>query len=159
VAGVIATELAGQFRRQFASLREMLAGMPPGQWREGDTAALVPARLAYHVLAGAELYARSSTYEEYAARRRYGDGWLTMPPEQLPDTDAAATAIDQMAASVAAWLEGLSDETLLAFDDAFPWTGATRLARAMYLLRHSQNHIGELNAELRRRGLPRATWR
>jgi hypothetical protein len=32
------------------------------------------------------------------------------------------------------------------------------VSRAVYLLRHTQNHIGEANSELRRRDLPRGKW-
>jgi hypothetical protein len=33
------------------------------------------------------------------------------------------------------------------------------LGRVLYLLEHCRQHFGELNAELRRRGLPRIKWR
>jgi hypothetical protein len=53
----------------------------------------------------------------------------------------------------------MTDEEILAPETAFPWTGEARLGRALYLLRHHHSHLGELNAELRHRGLPRAEWR
>ncbi|UCD96137.1 MAG: hypothetical protein JSV35_06490 [Candidatus Bathyarchaeota archaeon] len=56
------------------------------------------------------------------------------------------------------WLRGLSDAGLLSPEKAFPWTGKTKLGRVMYLLAHCRQHIGEINAELRRRGLPRVKW-
>jgi hypothetical protein len=53
----------------------------------------------------------------------------------------------------------MSDEDLLAPDPAFPGTGDAILGRALYLLRHHQAHLGEINADFRSRGLPRVEWR
>jgi hypothetical protein len=51
----------------------------------------------------------------------------------------------------------MSDEDLLA-GHAFPWTGATVLERMIYTLRHSMFHLGQIQAELRRRGMKGAEW-
>jgi hypothetical protein len=44
------------------------------------------------------------------------------------------------------------------FIGRLPWTGGTRLDRAIYSLRHSQHHLGQINAELRRKGVSRGEW-
>ena len=56
------------------------------------------------------------------------------------------------------WLAGKADGDLLAPQTAFPWTGPNILSRCIYVIRHTQAHIGEINSELRRRGLPRIQW-
>ena len=60
----------------------------------------------------------------------------------------------------------MSDQALLADgpfvrgqrDDAFPRTGATVLEHMIYVLRHSMFHLGQMQSELRRRGLTGAKW-
>lgn len=52
----------------------------------------------------------------------------------------------------------MSDAELLQSQEAFPWTGPNILSRLIYVIRNSQDHTGQLNAELRRRGLPRSAW-
>ena len=56
------------------------------------------------------------------------------------------------------WIQGMKDPGLLSKEEFFPWTGSAVLSRALYLLGHYRQHFGELNAELRRRGLPRIKW-
>jgi hypothetical protein len=153
-------EIEEQFRRQWETVRELVGNVPDDhQWRDGDILHLVPARLVYHVLSGTEVYARSSSYEEYLLHRRFPLDWQGMRATELPDKPTALRHIDEMERVVREWLEALADEGLLVADTGFPWTGSTKLGRALYLLRHAQNHIGEANAELRRRGLPRGKWR
>lgn len=58
------------------------------------------------------------------------------------------------------------EERLAKFDDAallepekpHPWAGQTRMCKILYVLRHTQHHLGEVNAELSRRGIKAATW-
>ena len=42
----------------------------------------------------------------------------------------------------------LLGETLDAHEERFPWAGTTRRSVALFLLRHSLYHIGEMNAML-----------
>jgi hypothetical protein len=153
------SELEEQFRRQWDTLRDLVGAVPEGQWNAGEMPHLVPGRLVYHILSGAEVYARSCTFEDYLARRRFGLDWQTVPAAELPDRQTTLRGIDELEKDTAAWLESLGNEGLMSSDDGFPWTGSRKIGRAVYLLRHTQNHIGEANAELRRRGLPRGKWR
>ena len=52
----------------------------------------------------------------------------------------------------------LAATDFLAPETVYPWTGASVLSRAMYLLRHCQHHVAELYLELTRRGLPCPEW-
>lgn len=156
---VLVRELADQFRRQWSTLRESVNAVPDDQWRAGEHIHLVPARLAYHIFGGTEVYARSTSYEEFRRDRVFGGDWQVMGAEELPDRAAALRHIDALEKAVERWLSSLEDEGLLTTNDGFPWTGEKKLGRALYLLRHTQSHMGEMNAELRRRGLPRGKWR
>jgi hypothetical protein len=53
----------------------------------------------------------------------------------------------------------MEDTTVLSQEGSFPWTGSVVLGRVLYLLGHYRQNFGELNAELRRRGLPRIEWK
>jgi uncharacterized damage-inducible protein DinB len=55
-------------------------------------------------------------------------------------------------------LAKLDDAALLEPEELHPWTGQTRMDRLLYVLRHSQHHLGEMNAELTRRGIKAAIW-
>ena len=154
----VVSELKEQFGRQWKTIRDLVDKVPDDQWRAGEIGHLVPARLVYHILVGTEVYARSCSYEEYTARRRFTTDWQVAPAGELPDRQTTLRHVDVMEGAVVEWLEALGDEGLLTKEDGFSWTGSKKLARALYLLRHTQNHIGEVNSELRRRGLPRGKW-
>ena len=155
----IVEELRDQFQRQRAAIRDVLASVPEDQWKAGSTPPLVPARLLYHILSGTEVYARSTSYEAYLLERRFPEDWQLMQADALPDRSTSLACVDVMEKQTVRWLNELADEGLLSSDEGFPWTGSSKLGRALYLLRHTQNHIGELNSELRRRGLARGKWR
>ena len=85
--------------------------------------------------------------------------WEGAKPEQLPTQEQTLLYLNEVQPKVEDWLKETSDSELLSPDTEYPWTGGSVLSRALYLLRHNQSHLGELNAELRRRELPRAKWR
>ncbi len=47
---------------------------------------------------------------------------------------------------------------LLEPEKLHPWTGQTRMCKMLYVLRHTQHHLGEVTAELSRRGIKAAAW-
>ena len=55
-------------------------------------------------------------------------------------------------------LTEFDDETLLEPETVHPWSGQTRMDKTLYVLRHSQHHLGAVEAELSRRGIKAATW-
>jgi hypothetical protein len=150
--------LKDQYRRQWATLRDLVGHVPEAEWTAGDFPPLVPARLVSHLLSGTETYARSTTYEVFRATQRYTLDWQGCPAGDLPSPAGALQEITAMEHQVVRWLEELGDQGLRDEEKGFPWTGDTKMSRALYLLRHTQNHIGEANSELRRRGLPRGAW-
>jgi hypothetical protein len=56
-------------------------------------------------------------------------------------------------------LTTLNDAALLEPETVHPWTGATRIGKMIYNLRHIQHHLGEVNAELIRRGIEGVGWK
>ncbi len=158
MAHLLVDELKDQFRRQWRTIRELVANVPEEQWKVGEIAPLIPARLIYHILSGIEVYARSTSYEEYKAKQCFTLDWESCRAEELPDREGTLRKTDGMQESVERWLDELGDERLMDKDEGFPWTGNHRVGRVVYLLRHTQNHIGEINSELRRRELPRGRW-
>ena len=55
-------------------------------------------------------------------------------------------------------LGGVTDEDLLAPESLHPWTGEVYLGKLIYLLRHTQQHIGDINRVLRLNGCDALQW-
>ncbi len=158
----IGTALTEHFTRAWETCRAAINDIPEEQWRTGEVDYLIPSRLMYHTLEAAEFYARGTPkgFDWGANQRRFGVDWEGATPEQLPTKEQSLTYLDEVQAKVEAWLKDASDSDMLSPDTEYPWTGSSVLGRALYVLRHTQSHLGELNAELRRRGLAaRAKWR
>lgn len=154
----ITEELIDQFGRTWRELRDAVTKTPADEWRKGDTDYLIPARLAYHIVYSADSYATHRGYKEHRPYRRFKLNWEAATPDELPSREQLFTYINETEVAVKEWLLGLGDEGLLEEQVDYEWTGERRLGRALYLLRHNQWHIGELNALLCTRGLEPVEW-
>lgn len=136
--------------------RGAIEDIPEEHWRTGEIDYLIPSRLILHTLEAADGY---SSTEEFTPGYRFGIDWEAAPPERLPTKEQARTYLREVVGKTESWLRGLDDSDLLSPETQFPWTGSTLLGRVLYMLAHCRQHLGEVNAELRRRGLPRIKWR
>ncbi len=154
---IIGSVLARQFACILHSLRDALSHLDDQQWRTGEIEFLVPARQTYHLLELADFFVSDGP-------DRFKWNPLGIPdvasfPDQFPSQDKMLAYLALVEERVAAWLTSRSDPDLLGPNPVFHWTGPTLLDHAVYSLRHAQHHVGLLNSELRRRGLPRGEWR
>jgi uncharacterized damage-inducible protein DinB len=154
---VIGNGLADQFDRMWMMLREAIDNCPDAEWKHGAGHwFLIPSRLAYHTIETVDSYRRESPQAmDWAGR--FGVDWETKEAEKLPDREPMLDYLEEIRGSLGGMLRSMSDEDLLA-GHAFPWTGATVLERMIYTLRHSMFHLGQIQAELRRRGMKGAEW-
>jgi len=136
---------------------DALENIPEEHWRAGEVDYLIPARQVYHAVETADFYSSASP-DGFPRGQRFGGGCFDSPPEELPARGQAREYHDEVRVKVTDWIRGMGTPELLAREKSFPWTGSVVIGRALYLLGHYRQHFGELNAELRRRGLPRIKW-
>ena len=154
----IRKSLADAFKRNWGMCQDAVKNIPDEEWRGGSVEYLIPARIVYHVLDCVDFYS-NPTPREFVAGHRFNIDPEKATPEHLPSIEQTQIYLGEMIKKVDGWLQGLSDSALLSPEREFPWTGHTKLGRIIYLLVHCRQHMGELNAELRRRELPRIEWR
>ena len=154
--------IEGQLEATWKQWRKAITDIPDQHWRHGDVDFLIPARHALHVINTVDGYARDSQPESWngLAEVQFGRAldWEGTPADELPGQQECLAYLEVVRQRTRVWLEGLGDEGLLAPQEAFPWTGPNILSRMIYVIRNSQDHTGQLNAERRRRNLPRSTW-
>jgi len=153
----IVSSLKEQFRRALKIWRDAVSNIPDDQWKTCEIEYLIPARQVYHMILAAERYASVLSPDEYMRTRKYNLNWLG-PVDGMPDKDESLKDIQWIEDKIMKWLDDLGDEGVLAEETLSPWTGDTVLDKALYLLRHTHHHLGELNAELVRRDIPRPEW-
>jgi uncharacterized damage-inducible protein DinB len=150
--------LVDQFDRMWAMLEEVIRNCPDDEWKSGGgNWFLVPSRLAYHTIETVDYYSRQSPEDMEWGKRFGGVDWEEQQVERLPDRASISAYLEETQEDLRAKLRALTDQDLLA-SHPFPWTGATLLDRLIYTLRHSMFHLGQIQAELRRRGLKGAQW-
>ncbi len=154
----LASVVVNQFDAAWDMLGEAIQAIDEEAWRAGAPSHLVPARLVYHILETADYYAHPDL-SAFEWSGRFGVDWETANAGNLPDQGTIAEYLRDVRSKVAAWLVSHDDSGLLAPDAVFYEEGMTHLDRALYVLRHTHQHTGELFAVLRERDIPRPAWR
>jgi hypothetical protein len=139
-----------------AMLRDAVSAFPEDEWRTGASMYQRPAGLAYHTLETIEFYASGLAAGVFRFGSRFGVDWEAAADEDLPDQPQMLAYLSEMEAMLDEWLAA---EDLAAPEETYPWTGAIRLGRVCYLLRHTQHHVAELFLELTVRGISAPDWR
>ena len=153
---VIAASINRQFARMLGSLIDAMEKLDEAGTRAGDVDFLIPGRLAYHVLGSVDFYTEAAPNR--AMINKLGGHWEKSPVAELPSKERLVEYAVALRGKIAAYLATVPDAVMLAPGTGFDWTGETVLERLVYALRHAQHHVGQINAELRRRGLPRGAW-
>ena len=153
---MIAPELVEQMQRVWRTLAEAVAQCDDAEWARGGKDLATPARAAIHTIETAEFYTREQP-DGFTWGHRFALDCEQAEAADLPNREQVLAYLDEATATTSERLSALSDEDLSG-PTAFPWTGSTRLATILYLMRHSQHHTAQINAELRHRGLAAGAW-
>ncbi len=124
------TEIGKAYQDALEMLEDGLRKTPDECWRTGADDYLIPARIAYHILKGLEWLTNDLPREEFLASRRFRLDWLG-PVEPMPDRAVLLEELQWVRSRVLDWL--------LAKDPA----DSLVVEKALYHLRHVQQHIGE----------------
>jgi uncharacterized damage-inducible protein DinB len=137
---------------------EAIVNIPKEYWKEGDIEYLIPARQIFHVTESADYYS-SIDQNSFLWGHRFGTRARDTMKKNLPNKEELFQYHNEVKEKIDSWLKTSSDIEILQYQNTFRWTGMTVLSRLIYVLAHYRQHFGEINAELRRRGLPRIKWR
>lgn len=137
--------------------KEAINNIPEEEWRTGEIDYLIPARLILHGLKTLDYYS-TPTPELSISDYQMKLNEQKISANQLPNQAQMNSYMKDIKEKLETWIKSLDDESFHGPETRFPWTGSTLLGRILYSLEHSRHHIGELNGELRRRGLPRVKW-
>jgi hypothetical protein len=147
-----------QWARTWSMWEEMIQSIPDEEWARGEIDYLIPARHLIHVTVGEDVFSANTPLDEFDQSKWFGvPAWETAASD-LPSKEIALGRLAVFRSTVEARLSQLTDEALLEPEEAHPWTGQTRMSKILFSLRHTQHHLGEINAELIRRGIEGVKW-
>jgi len=150
--------IAFQFAEAWSMLRDVIASCDDEGWRAPTDGFRNIARLAYHVVETVDDYVHEDL-DAFPWAERFGVDWETDNLAALPTPEEIDTYIAEVEAKAAAWIADLGQDGLLEPDAVFHKEGMSHLDRALYVLRHTQHHIGEIASVFRLRAIPRPAWR
>lgn len=156
---ILVSSFVDRWVRTWKMWEEMIQSIPDAEWTKGEIDYLIPARHLIHVAVGDDVFSLDAPFDQYDHLQWFGVGEWGTSPEELPSKEVALAKLADIRATVEARLTKLDDAALLEPEKAHPWTGQTRLGKLLYNLRHIQHHLGEVNAELIRRGIQGVGWK
>jgi hypothetical protein len=150
-SGALVSIVREQWSRVLDMWEGLIRSIPDDEWARGELGYLTPARHAIHAL---DQY---DPAEWFGAEVRASP--FDIPSEILWSKEKALAKLAETRAILNERVAGF-DLTAALFEPetAHPWAGPTRLDKMLYVLRHSQHHLGAVEAELSRRGIRAATW-
>jgi len=147
-------------KRQFGSiwsgLRDGISKCSEELWRDRDNPRSAPSRLVYHTVQTVEYYLGDTRDFDWNAR--FSVNWEYGNIDDLPSREQLLAYIDEIEAAVQQRLQNATPEQL-AGPDPGPWGFQSAAERWLYMLRHSQHHLGQMALVLRRAGLEPGIWR
>ena len=136
----VAREILAQYLHTWKMLDRLVGEISDEEWDVQASDYLRPGRLAFHIMLSAEFY----TDQMSPMRERFPKQWDEFHAEAVPDRATFRAYAQRVQKGVARWLLGELD----APEERFPWAGTTRRSVALFLLRHTLYHMGEMNAML-----------
>lgn len=138
-------EVIKQYAHTWRTFAGIVRDFDSDAWRHIGRGIILPVRLAFHILKSTMYYIEDTSTVLYAAGRPFDGNWEAVKEEDFPSQDDILAGTDALQSKTEKWL---SDMDFDAENRTFGWAGATKFGVALFLLRHTLYHIGELNALL-----------
>jgi len=138
-------EFIHQYGHTWRVLERLVKGFDAEAWLQTGRGVITPARLALHILLGTQYYLEDKTPFQYPSGKLFEIDWETIETDDLPTQNDILEFIREMMEKTEKWLFDLEYG---AENKSFPWAGETQMGVVIFLLRHSQFHIGELSSLL-----------
>ena len=160
--------LYAQFYRTYRMWKEELNSIPSRDWNKCIDDYLHPSRQLIHILQAIDCYTSSKDAYTYNWKQFFPLCQEPITPferewiekvENLPGKNESLEMFDRWWKKFFEYLITLSDQDLIKPNKIHRHTGATLFEKLIYILRHTQHHLGEINTDLRLRNLKRANWR
>jgi hypothetical protein len=139
------TEFLSQYGHTWRVFARLVADFEPDAWLHTGRGAMTPARLALHILKSARYYMEDPVPMVFPSGRPFDCDWVSAPEEDLPSQADLLACIADLQARTQKWL---AEMDFTGENTPFPWAGATRMGVALFSLRHSLYHLGELSSLL-----------
>jgi uncharacterized damage-inducible protein DinB len=151
-------ELLNHFERQFKTLDTVYDRANDAAWAHADQRVKGIWQWMAHLLETIEFYLDRYGGDDFPWGHRFNLDWEDDKAQSIPNREAMHAYQEDVRAFTTAVLGSKTDVDLLAPESTHPWTGQAYLGKLLYVMRHTQQHIGDINRVLRLNGCEALEW-
>jgi hypothetical protein len=151
------SEMLNHFERQFKTLDTLYDRANDGAWTYADQRIKGAWQWMAHTLETIEFYMGDKN-DGFPWGHRFGLDWENDQADVIPSREAMRAYQEDVQAFTIQVLGSKTDADLLAPESLHPWTGVAYLGKLLYVMRHTQQHIGDINRVLRLNGCDALKW-
>jgi hypothetical protein len=134
--------LVSQYNHAWKMFYRMVTDFDKDSWVSTGCSYIVPARIAYHIIGGVDYYTENKAKVNLPSGKENSWNWEGAPVGDLPTQEDILELIHIYKSRTDAWIAG---GDFGAENKKFAWTGTNEMSVVVFLLRHMEYHIGELN--------------
>ncbi len=134
--------LLSQYNHTWKMFYKMVKDFDKESWIKTGCSYIIPARIAYHIIGGVNYYIENEGKVNLLSGKENGWNWENAPVDDLPTQEDILELIHTYKSMTDTWVSNSDFERA---NKKFEWTGTNKLSVALFLLRHMEYHIGELN--------------
>jgi hypothetical protein len=138
-------EFIKQYDHTWRVFERLVADFDKEAWIQTGRKSYTPVRLAFHILRSTKYYIEDASTIHFASGKILESEWETTDEENLPSQADILFCSKEVKAKTEAWLSGMD---FASANTTFEWAGETKLGVAIFLLRHTLYHLGELSCLL-----------
>ena len=151
-------ELIDQFDRQFKTLDGVYSRASQEAWTYTSADLKGVWHWMYHILESIEFYLSEQSVDSFQWGKRFGVGWEEGTVKAIPTMQDMKAYQTELRDIVHSTLAKKTDDEITAENTSHPWAGGTYLGKLIYLIRNTQEHIGNINQVLRLNSCDLLQW-
>ena len=142
---ILKQDFINQFRHFWKTFEKIVLDFNKLSWIQSGFGLTTPAKTAYHIIKSTKYYIADQSPIVYQSGKSMTVNRNKIDISELPSIDDIVFLIPLIKENTEKWLLNINLE---AENNIYIWTGKTMFSVVLFLLRHSQYHLGEMNALL-----------
>ncbi|MCK5197629.1 MAG: hypothetical protein KAR21_04725 [Spirochaetales bacterium] len=138
-------EIINQYSHFWRMYRSICKDFDPDSWKNLGFGLTQPDRLALHILQSTIFYIEGKTPFVCLDGTLINTHSTELDKKDLPDLDNILFFLDDVEKKTESWIRNIDFDSN---NEKFPWTGESAASVVLFVLRHSQYHLGEMNSLL-----------
>ncbi len=138
-------EIINQYSHFWRTYRSICSAFDQDSWKKLGFGLTQADRLALHILQSTIFYIEGKTPLVCLDNSLINKPFSELDKGELPDLDNILFILDDVEKKTENWIKNIDFDSK---NEEFPWTGENAGSVVLFVLRHSQYHLGEMNALL-----------